>query len=91
VTDQLSDKIMRNRLKIVALAKEKFVNLQALFERRYTILLERVIHYVADLDVAVSSAKTAEQYNHARPTIVDVRDDENFMQIMALRHPLIEI
>ncbi len=91
LTDQLSDKIMRNRLKIVALAKERFVNLQALFERRYTILLERVIHYVADLDVAVSSAKTAEQYNHARPTIVDVRDDENFMQIMALRHPLIEI
>ena len=91
LTDQLSDKIMRNRLKIVALAKERFVNLQVLFERRYTILLERVIHYVADLDVAVSSAKSAEQYNYARPTIVDVRDDENFMQIMGLRHPLIEI
>ncbi len=91
ITDQLSDKIMRNRLKIVALAKERFVNLQVLFERRYTILLERIIHYVADLDVAVSSAKTAQLYNYARPTIVDVRDDENFMQIMALRHPLIEI
>ena len=89
--DQLSDKIMRNRLKIVALAKERFVNLQVLFERRYTILLERVIHYVADLDVAVSSAKSAQQYNYARPTIVDVHDEENFMQIMALRHPLIEI
>ncbi len=89
--DQLSDKIMRNRLKIVALAKERFSNLQLLFERRYTILLERVIHYVADLDVAVSSAKTAAQYNYARPTIVDVHDDENFMQIMALRHPLIEV
>lgn len=91
LTDQLSDKMMRNRLKIVALAKERFVNLQMLFERRYTILLERVIHYVADLDVAVSSAKSATQYNYARPTLVTVREDENFMQIMSLRHPLIEI
>ncbi len=91
LTDQLSDRIMRNRLKIVALAKERFISLQGLFERRYTILLERIILYVADLDVAVSSAKVAAQYNYARPTIVEVRDDENFMQVMALRHPLIEI
>jgi DNA mismatch repair protein MutS len=33
----------------------------------------------------------AAQYNYARPTIVEVRDDENFMQVMGLRHPLIEI
>ena len=91
LTDLLSDKIMRNRIKIVALAKERFVNLQVLFERRYTILLERIIHYVADLDVAVSSAKSATQYNYARPTIVETREDENFMQVMGLRHPLIEI
>ena len=30
-------------------------------------------------------------YNYARPMIVDVKEDENFMQVMALRHPLIEI
>ena len=90
-TDALSDCLMRNRTKIVALAKERFVQLQSLFERRYTLLLERIIHYVADLDVAVASAKVAELYNYARPTIVDVPEEENFLQIMALRHPLIEI
>jgi len=91
LTEQLSDRIMRNRTRIIALAKERFIQLQLTYERRYALLFERVIQYVADLDVAVSAAKTAQMYNFARPMIVDVRPDENFMQIMALRHPLIEI
>ncbi|MDH4944264.1 DNA mismatch repair protein [Sulfurimonas sp. C5] len=90
-TDELSDRIMKNRRKIVALVKDRYMQVQAVFERRYSLLFERVISYVADLDVGVSSSKTATDYNHARPMIVDVKDDENFMQIMQLRHPLIEI
>ncbi|MEA2111860.1 MAG: DNA mismatch repair protein [Campylobacterota bacterium] len=91
LTDQLSDKIMRNRSKIVALVKERFIKLQETYDRRYTLLFERIIRYVADLDVAVSSAKVAQSYNYAKPMLVDVKNDENFMQIMALRHPLIEV
>lgn len=89
--ETLSDKIMRNKVKIVALAKEKFVEKQHQLERRYTLLFERMIHYVADIDVAVSTAKTAEIYNYARPMIVKAHDDENFLQILELRHPLIEV
>ncbi len=91
LTEQLSDKIMRNRSKMVALVKERFIALQESYDRRYTLLFERIIRYVADLDVAVSSAKVAQEYNYAKPMIVDVESDENFMQMMALRHPLIEI
>lgn len=91
LTDALSDKIMRNRAKIVSLVKERFIQLQLTFERRYTLLFERIIRYVSDLDVAVTSAKVAELYNYSRPMIVESRDDENFLQIMGLRHPLIEI
>jgi len=90
-TDNLSDKIMKNRRKIVSLVKERYISLQALFERRYSLLFDRVISYVADLDVGVSSSKVAQEYKHSRPMIIDVRDDENFMQIMQLRHPLIEV
>ena len=90
-TDELSDKIMKNRRKIVSLVKERFTQLQGVYERRYSLLFDRVIAYVADLDVAVSSSKVAQAYNHSRPMIVEVEDDENFMQIMELRHPLIEI
>ena len=91
LTEQLSDKIMRNKAKIIALVRERFVTLQRTFERRYTLLFERIIDYVADLDVAVASARAAQQHHFARPSIVDVHGDENFLQLMALRHPLIEI
>jgi len=90
-TDDISDTIMKNRRKIVSLAKERFIQLQGVYERRYSLLFDRVINYVADLDVGVSSSKVAETYKHSRPMIVDVKDDENFMQIMQLRHPLIEM
>ncbi len=90
-TDKLSDNIMKNRRKIVVLVKERYIGLQALFERRYSLLFDRVISYVADLDVGVSSSKVAQDYKHSRPMIVEAKEDENFMQIMQLRHPLIEV
>ncbi|MBD3824803.1 MAG: DNA mismatch repair protein, partial [Epsilonproteobacteria bacterium] len=91
LTDSISDKIMKNRRKIVSLVKEKYVKLQLVFEKRYSLLFERIIAYIADMDVAVSSSKVAQSYNHARPMIVETQKNENFMQIMQLRHPLIEI
>jgi DNA mismatch repair protein MutS len=90
-TDELSDKIMKNRRKIVTLVKEKYTNLQSVYERRYSLLFDRVISYVSDLDVGVSSSKVAQAYKHSRPMIVEAKEDENFMQIMQLRHPLIEV
>ncbi|MDQ7044399.1 MAG: DNA mismatch repair protein [Sulfurimonas sp.] len=90
-TDGLSDKIMKNRRKIVNIVKEKYIGLQGLYERRYSLLFDRVIAYVSDLDVGVSSSKVSQIYKHSRPMIVDVAKDENFMQIMQLRHPLIEV
>ena len=90
-TDTLSDKIMKNRRKIVVLVKDRYIQLQALYQRRYALLFDRVIAYVSDLDVGVSSSKIAQMYKHSRPMIVEAQMDENFMQIMQLRHPLIEI
>ena len=90
-TDNLSDNIMKNRRKIVTLVKERYIQLQSLFERRYSLLFARVISFVSDLDVGVSSSKVAQEYKHSRPMIVEANSDENFMQIMQLRHPLIEL
>ena len=90
-TDELSERIMKNRRKIVALVKERYVALQSVFERRYSLLFDRVITYVSDLDVGVSSSKIAQLHKHSRPMIVEAHNDENFMQIMQLRHPLIEV
>ena len=90
-TDNLSDNIMKNRRKIISLVKDRYIKLQRVYERRYSLLFDRVINYVAVLDVGVSSSKIAQMYKHSRPMIIDTKEDENFMQIMQLRHPLIEI
>ncbi len=90
-TDDLSEKIMKNRRKIVSLVKNRYISLQAVYEKRYALLFDRLISYVADLDVGLSSSKVAQTYKHSRPMIVDVKEEENFMQIMQLRHPLIEV
>lgn len=90
-TDKLSDQLMKNRRKIIALVKDRFIGLQSVYERRYSLLFDRIISYVADLDVGVSSSKVAQLYKYSRPKICDVESDENFIQIMQLRHPLIEI
>jgi DNA mismatch repair protein MutS len=90
-TDNLSDNIMKNRRKIISLVKDRYIRLQRVYERRYSLLFDRIINYVAVLDVGVSSSKVAQMYKHSRPMIVDAKDDENFMQIMKLRHPLIEV
>jgi DNA mismatch repair protein MutS len=89
--DKLSDKIMKNRRKIITLVKERYITMQSMFERRYALLFDRIISYVADLDVAMSSARIAQRYNYSRPVIIETRADENFLQMMQLRHPLIEM
>jgi len=90
-TNKLSDNIMKNRRKIISLVKERYIYLQEIYERRYSLLFERVIKYISNLDVGVSSAKVVKQYNHIRPEILDIDNDENFLEINKLRHPLIEI
>lgn len=90
-TDKLSDKIMKNRRRVINLLKERYITIQEVYERRYSLLFDRVINYVADLDVSVSAAKVAQLNKHSRPNIVDIESDENFLQIMQLRHPLIEV
>jgi len=40
--------------------------------------------------IFVSSIKTAKKYNYTCPKIVKAKDDENFLELIDLRHPIIE-
>lgn len=88
--EKLSEIIMTNTVRIVALVKEKFLEVQSSFDRKHTLLIERLISFIADIDVAISNAKIFEQFNYARPQIIETENSDNFLQITALRHPLIE-
>ncbi|MDP3120897.1 MAG: hypothetical protein Q8N01_10815 [Sulfuricurvum sp.] len=47
--------------------------------------------WVAQMDVAVTSALVAKRYGLCRPTLVKTHKDESFIQVMGLRHLLVEV
>jgi len=90
IIDNYSEQIMTSKVKLLNLVREEFLEQLNLMDRDHSQLLERLIEFVAKLDVAVSSGKVARDFNYCRPDIVELEKDEKFLQINGLRHPLIE-
>jgi len=85
IIDEISDEIMVVNSKIIALTSELFLEKLKLFEKNYSFLLE-LSQKIAEIDVALSSAKVAKKYNYTKPKITNQK-----LKIKNLRHPLIEI
>ncbi len=52
--------------------------------------IAKVIGWIARLDVAVAAARTAHRLGLCRPVIIETAQEDNFVQIMGLRHLLVE-
>lgn len=63
---------------------------EPLWLRKQAREIGRLIDFLARLDVAASSAHTARRYGLCRPIIVATGGNENFLQLMGLRHLLVE-
>ncbi|MCF6206814.1 MAG: DNA mismatch repair protein [Sulfurovum sp.] len=74
------------QVKLVSLVKQRYVESLDLLEKRFSLLLEKLITFVADIDVAISTAKCARSMNLSRPII----EEGNFYEAIGLRHPIIE-
>ena len=74
------------QVKLVSLVKQRYVESLDLLEKRFSLLLDRLIVFVADIDVAISTAKCARSMNLTRPII----GEGNFYEAIGLRHPIIE-
>ncbi|KIM10278.1 MAG: DNA mismatch repair protein [Sulfuricurvum sp. PC08-66] len=88
--EELSDTITTLHTRVIALVKERFLAKEQEWDRKYTLIVERLIDFTADIDVAIANTKLYELYNYARPTLLDTPNGDNFLQIMGLRHPMIE-
>jgi DNA mismatch repair protein MutS len=53
-------------------------------------LLQKVTEFIARIDVALSNSITSYNLNYTRPEIIETQNDDKFLQILDLRHPLIE-
>ncbi|QKJ22029.1 MutS-related protein [Poseidonibacter lekithochrous] len=90
LTDSVSDKYVHNLKKIVELNKLVFKEKLAEFEKKFSLLLEELVQFIAEVDLTVSNIKTAKKYNYVCPKIVKTKDEENFIELIDLRHPIIE-
>ena len=74
------------QVKLIALVKKRYIESLDLMEKRFSQLLEKLISFVANIDVALSNAKCSITMNLSRPIL----EDEPFFEAIALRHPIIE-
>ncbi|AXH11575.1 MutS-related protein [Halarcobacter bivalviorum] len=90
LSDEISDKYVHNLRKIIELNKLVFKEKLNEFEKKFATLLEELVQFIAEVDLTVSNIKTAKKYNYVCPKIVKTKDDENFLELIDLRHPIIE-
>ena len=90
LTSDVSDKYIHNLKKIVELNKLVFKEKIAEFENRFANLLQELVLFIAEIDLTVSNIKTAKKYNFSCPKIVKTEENENFLELIELRHPIIE-
>ncbi len=86
--EEITNKYLANQSKLITLVKDKYDESLEEIEKKFSFVLEALIEFVGSLDVAISSAKCADLYNYSRPVIV--KEDKNFLEVIALRHPIIE-
>ena len=90
LTESVSDKYIHNLRKIVELNKLVFKDKLTEFENKFSKLLEELVQFIAEVDLTVSNIKTSKRYNYTCPKIVKTEDNENFLELVDLRHPIIE-
>ena len=84
--EQISSNYTALHARLIALVKSTFSDVLTDLEKIYSALLEKLIVFIGELDFAISGAKCAKVYNYVKPEIVD----ENMLEFIALRHPIIE-
>ena len=84
LTEDISDKYVHNLRKIIELNKLVFKEKIAEFEKKFAILLEELVQFIAEVDLTVSNIKTAKKYNYSCPKIVKTKENENFIELIDL-------
>jgi len=91
LTAEISDKYVHNLQKVIEYNKIIFREKIEQYEKKFATLLMDLVAFIAEVDLTVSNIKTAKKYNYIAPTIIKAKEDKsNFLEIIDLRHPIIE-
>jgi len=85
--EEVTQNYENNQVKLVSLVKERYLQTLLALENRFSHLLDELIVFVANIDVAISNAKCSKQMNLSRPILQTAC---NAYEAIGLRHPIIE-
>jgi DNA mismatch repair protein MutS len=88
IIDTISDKYVHNLGKLIELNKIIFREKILFYEKKFATILEEIVKFIAEVDLTVSNIITSKKYNYSCPQIIKTED--NFLEILELRHPIIE-
>ena len=75
------------QVKLISLVKERYMQTLLAIENRFSHLLDELIVFIANIDVAISNAKCTKSMNLTRPILCA---NTNAYEAIGLRHPIIE-
>jgi DNA mismatch repair protein MutS len=87
IFDDITKNYESNQVKLVSLVKSRYLESLDDLDKKFSHLLDEIISFVADIDVAISNAKCTKSMNLTRPIIVE---EGNGYEAIGLRHPIIE-
>jgi len=85
--EEITQNYETNQVKLISLVKQRYLQSLDDIEKRFSHLLEELIVFIANIDVAISNVKCAKSMNLTRPTIVE---GCSAFEAIGLRHPIIE-
>ncbi|CAA6816357.1 MAG: DNA mismatch repair protein MutS [uncultured Sulfurovum sp.] len=85
--EEITQNFENNQVKLVSLVKERYVQTLLTLENRFSHLLDELISFIANIDVAISNAKCTKSMNLKRPLL---QSNTNAYEAIGLRHPIIE-
>ncbi len=86
IFEEITRNYETSQVKLVSLVKQRYVESLDLLENRFSLLLDKLITFIANIDVAISNAKCSKTMNLSRPYI----EEGSFYEAVGLRHPIIE-
>ena len=85
--EEVTQNFENNQVKLISLVKERYFQTLLELEKRFSHLLDELIVFVANIDVAISNAKCTKSMNLSRPIL---QNNCNAYEAIGLRHPIIE-
>ncbi len=85
--EEVTQTYENNQVKLVSLVKERYQQTLLELENRFSHLLNELIVFIANIDVAISNAKCAKSMNLSRPIL---EESCNAYEAIGLRHLIIE-